>query len=285
MVEHARQVVTADGVTLAARLFRPQGAPRAAVLIVPAMGVPQAYYRAFAQWLAQQGFCAATFDYRGMGESRRGPLRAERADILTWARQDCAAMVDCVAAEAPDATLYWVGHSLGGQILPFVPNRQRVRKMVTIGTGSGYWRENAEPLRRRAWLLWYVIAPPLVRLFGYFPGRRLNMVGDLPRGVIEQWRRWCLDRDYAAGAEPGARAQYAAVTTPIVSLSFEDDEFMSARNTESIHGFYVNAPRTMKRFAPRELGLSRIGHFGFFRADVGARLWSTQLLPELASPG
>ena len=282
MAEAARKVVTADGAALSARLFRPEGAPRAAVLIVPAMGVPQSYYRAFAHWLAAQGFAVATFDYRGMGESRAGPLRAERADILTWAREDCAAMVEVVSAQAPEAPLYWVGHSLGGQILPFVPNRGRVRKMVTIGTGSGYWRENAEPLRRRAWWLWHVIAPLLVRLFGYFPGRRLNMVGDLPRGVIEQWRRWCLDRDYAAGAEPGAREQYAAVTTPIVSLSFEDDEFMSARNTTSIHGFYVNAPRTMKRLAPRDVGLRRIGHFGFFRADVGAPLWSTHLLPELA---
>lgn len=281
MVEVTRKVVTADGATLSARQFRPDGAPRAAVLIVPAMGVPQSYYRAFAGWLAGEGFVAATFDYRGMGESRNGSLRAERADILTWAREDCAAMVEAVGAQAPEAPLYWVGHSLGGQILPFVPNRARVEKMVTIGTGSGYWRENAEPLRRRAWWLWYVIAPLLVRLYGYFPGRRLNMVGDLPRGVIEQWRRWCLDRDYAAGAEPGAREQYAAVTTPIVSLSFEDDEFMSARNTESIHGFYVNAPRTMKRLAPAEVGLRRIGHFGFFRAEVGARLWSALLLPEL----
>ena len=41
------------------------------------------------------------------------------------------------------------------------------------------------------------------------------------------------------------RRQYAAVTTPIVSLSFTDDEFMSARNTESLHGFYTGAQRTM----------------------------------------
>lgn len=276
-------VATADGYTLGATVFEPTAAPRAVVLVVPAMGVPQRYYAPFAQWLAAQGYRVTTFDYRGMGESRRGPLRRLRADVLDWARLDCAAMVDAATARADGLALYWIGHSLGGQILPFVPNRERVAKMVTVGTGSGYWRENAAPLRRRAWFLWYFVAPLAVRLFGYFPGRRLRMVGDLPRGVIEQWRRWCLDPDYAVGVEPGAREQFAAVRTPIVSLSFEDDEFMSARNTESIHGFYVNAPRRMKRLAPAEAGLRRIGHFGFFREDAG-RLWPTLLLPELAPP-
>jgi predicted alpha/beta hydrolase len=283
VVPTTQQVHTADGAPLTARWFRHAAPPRAAVLVVPAMGVPQQYYAPFAEWLARQGFLVATFDYRGMGESRRGPLRTLRADILTWARQDCAAMVDALAAAAPGAPLFWVGHSLGGQILPFVPNRDRISKMVTVGTGSGYWRENAAPLKRRAWLLWHVIAPLLVRVFGYFPGRRLRMVGDLPRGVIEQWRRWCLHPDYAVGVEPGAREQFAAVRTPIVSLSFADDEFMSARNTESIHAFYANAPRRMKRLAPRDVGARRIGHFGFFREDNAARLWAAHLLPELAA--
>lgn len=273
-------VTAADGTALAAQFFQPAGAPRAAVLIVPAMGVPQSYYRAFAAWLAREGFLAATFDYRGMGASRRGPLRGLRADILDWARLDTAAVLDALAARAPRVPLYWVGHSLGGQILPFVPGRERVARMITIGTGSGYWVENARPGRWLAALLWYVVVPLLTPLFGYFPGRRLRMVADLPRGVIEQWRRWCLDPDYAAGAEPGAREAYAAVRTPIVSLSFTDDEFMSARNTESIHGFYANAARRMKRFAPHQLGRRRIGHFGFFREDL-AGLWREHLLPEL----
>lgn len=164
-----------------------------------------------------------------------------------------------------------------------MPNWRRVAKFITIGTGSGYWRENAAPLDRRAWFLWYVLAPLSVGLCGYFPGRRLHLVGDLPSGVMRQWRRWCLHPDYAAGAEgERARTAYAAITTPIVSLSFTDDEFMSARNTESLHGFYTNAPRTMKRLAPADIGVQRIGHFGFFRPEFEHTLWASYLLPELA---
>jgi predicted alpha/beta hydrolase len=211
-------VVAAHGQRIAARFCQPRGKARGSVLIVPAMGVTQEFYRPFASWLAEQGYVAATFDYRGTG-----------------------------------------------------------------ATGSGYWRENTRRIRPLAWWLWFVIAPPALALLGYFPGRMLRKVGDLPKGVMAQWRRWCLDPEYAVGAEGDAvRAEYAAVRLPIVSLSFSDDEMMSARNVESIHGFYANAPRKMKRIAPRDIGVRRIGHFGFFRAAFERSLWRPHLLPELA---
>jgi predicted alpha/beta hydrolase len=276
------KVRAADGVEIDASFFMPGVKPRGAVLIAGAMSAPQSYYRPFAEWLAGQGYIAATFDYRGTGASRSGPLRGYKADILDWARLDCAALLEAVAQRVPGLPVYWVGHSLGGQILGFLPNRERIAKAITVATGSGYWRENAPALRRRVWWLWYFVAPLATALCGYFPGARLRKVGDLPKGVIEQWRRWCLNPEYAVGDGEHVRAQFAAVRTPIVSLSFVDDELMSARNTESIHGFYVNAPRTMKRIAPADAGVRRIGHFGFFRAAFEQTLWRRHLLPELA---
>ena len=247
----APSVVTSDGYTLAATCYAPEAAPHGAVLIVSAMGVSQKYYAPFASWLADQGFLVATFDYRGVGASRQEPLSALDADIVSWGAKDCAAMVDAVAAWGPPGRpLYWIGHSLGGQILPFVPNWPRLAGAVTVAAGSGYWLENSPGLRWRAWWLWYVAVPLATRIWGYFPGKRLRKVGDLPRGVIGQWRRWCLNPEYAAGAEgEEARRRYAAVTTPLLSLSFTDDEFMSARNIESLHGFYAGAAREM-RFGP-----------------------------------
>ena len=278
------EVLTADGYALGATRFAPETTARGAVLVVSAMGVGQKYYAPFATWLAEQGFVVATFDYRGVGASRREPLRTLDTDILGWGSQDCAAMVEALAAWGPpEQPLYWIGHSLGGQILPWVPNWSRLARVITIAAGSGYWLENTPGLRWRAWWLWYVAVPLATRIWGYFPGKRLRKVGDLPRGVIEQWRRWCLHPDYAAGAEgEEARRRYAAVTTPLVSLSFTDDEFMSARNIESLHGFYRAAPKVMKRISPAELGVRRIGHFGFFRPSFEHSLWRGHLLPALA---
>src|SRR5690606_6760905 len=124
--------------------------------------------------------------------------------------------------------LYWIGHSLGGQIFGLAPNHSRAARLVTVACGSGYWRENTVQLKRYIWWMWYVAAPLSLKLFGYFPGRRLRKVGDLPRGVMAQWRRWCLDPEYLVGVEGEAvRAAYAAVRTPVTSISFTDDEYMS----------------------------------------------------------
>ena len=60
MNEFTRQVISVDAHQhVVARFFRPADAPRAAVLVVPAMGVTQAYYAPFAHWLATQGFLVA----------------------------------------------------------------------------------------------------------------------------------------------------------------------------------------------------------------------------------
>jgi predicted alpha/beta hydrolase len=267
-------VVATDGYPLSAQTFGDAASARAGVLIVPAMGVEQNYYAPFAHWLADRGYFVVTFDYRGMGHSRHGPLNELQADVFTWANRDCAAMVDYAAGRVDGRRLLWIGHSLGGQVLGLLPNRNRVAAMLTVATGSGYWLQNSPALRSYVWWLWFVVAPLAVRLFGYFPGRRLRKIGDLPAGVMMQWRRWCLNREYLVGVEgEGVRARYAEVRQPILSLSFTDDEYMSARNTESLHGFYSAAPRELRRIAPSEIDVERIGHFGFFRRKLGDLLW------------
>jgi predicted alpha/beta hydrolase len=278
------QLPAADGTPVTARYFSPPGEPRGAVLVVPAMGCQQSFYASFAAWLAAQGFLVATFDYRGIGLSRPASgLRGFRADLLDWARLDCAALVEDIRRRAPTLPFFWIGHSLGGQILPFVPGREHVRKMITVTAGSGYWLENSPALRWRVWFLWFFVVPVALPLCGYFPGQRLRMVGDLPRAAMARWRRWCLHPDYAAGAEgEAARELYAAVRTPITALSFTDDEMMSARNIERLHASYSGAPRRLVRLAPRDVGARRIGHFGFFRRECQENLWRRHLLPELA---
>lgn len=279
------EIIAEDGQRIAVRFYAPTEAPRGAVLIAPAMGVNQDYYAEFAQWLTEQGYAVITFDYRGMGHSRHGGLRGFRADIFDWAKLDCSAAMIALENRFPDLPIYWVGHSLGGQILPLFPHHARLSKAITVATGSGYWRENVWKLRSYVWWLWYFVVPLTLPIFGYFPGRRLRKVGDLPHGVMAQWRRWCLHRDYAVGVEgETVRRQFATVKTPIVSISFTDDEFMSARNTESIHGFFTGAPMSMKRFSPQEIGVKHIGHFGFFRRRFANTLWHPHLLPELTTP-
>ncbi|HET7792447.1 MAG TPA: alpha/beta fold hydrolase [Rhizobacter sp.] len=276
---HVFEFQAPDGFTLQGRLYGNPAQCHSAVLIVPAMGVPQRFYAEFAEWLVQQGHAVVSFDYRGMGESRptqmKASLRGLHADINTWAEQDTSAALAWLDAQVPPQTpIHWLGHSLGGQIFGMVPNRDRVSRVVTIGVGTGYWLRNAAKARAYVWWLWFVVAPLAMKLYGYFPGKRLKKVGDLPLGVMRQWRRACLDRDYLVGVGGAKmRADYAAIRNPILSLSFTDDEYMSARNTADMHAFYASAPREMRRFAPQDVGEKRIGHFGFFRQRFAPTLW------------
>ena len=243
------------------------------------MGVTQDFYARFAQWLAARGYFAATFDYRGIGQSAPASLRGFEIDIREWATQDCVAVIDFVKARAPQVPLYWVGHSLGGQLLGLIPNRERIDRAITIAAGNGYWRENSWQTRRFVLWLWYVVAPLALSTVGYFPGKRLRMIGDLPRGVMAQWRRWCLNPEYVVGAEgESVRRSYASVRTPMLSLSFSDDEMMSEQGIRSLHRLYTGAPIEYRRIAPGDVGTPRIGHFGFFRSQFESTLWP--LVPQ-----
>lgn len=277
-----QKIRTKNGYQLSTTFYSPDSEMKGAILIVPAMGVTQKYYASFASWLTTKGYMVATFDYSGIGLSQSGNLRDTSVTITDWAKFDCTAMIEAVSIRAAGKSLYWIGHSLGGQILGLVPNLSHITKVVTIACGSGYWLENVPSLKWRAWWLWYIVAPLATRLYGYFPGKRLRKVGDLPRGVMNQWRRWCLHPEYLIGVEGVTiREKYKSVMIPISSFSFTDDELMSEKNIDSLHGFYTASLKAMSRIAPEELGVKHIGHFGFFKAKFEKSLWENYLLPEL----
>ncbi len=266
-------LTSAAGSPLAARLYRPHGAPHATVLIGGAMGVRQEYYRPFASWLARQGYLALTFDYRGSGDSRPhgGTLRGFDADLFDWAR-DTDTAIEALLERAGGLPLYLIGHSLGAQLPGLLQQRERIAGLVSVAAGSGYWRDNAPALRRYVLYFWHVLVPLGTALCGYFPGRRIGKVGDLPKGVVLQWRRWCMHPQYHVGAE-GVGERFAAARFPILALSMTDDELMTERGTHKLIGFYANAPRRVERIAPADVQARRIGHFGFFREQFQASLW------------
>lgn len=260
------------GPPLAARLYGDAAHARSAVLLAGALGVPMSYYADFAQWLAREGHLVLCYDYRGYGASRAGvPLSQVRADLHDWARDTDAALL-ALAEQAPGRPLYLIGHSLGAQLPGLLAHRQRLAGLVCVAAGSGHWRFNPAPLRHVMPAFWHALVPLLTALFGYYPGRRLRLVDDLPRGVVLQWRRWCLHPHYHLGVEGTAlREAFAALRFPVTALSIDDDAMMSAEGTRALLGWYTGARRSHEqvRPAPGE----RIGHLGFFRRRFAATHW------------
>ncbi|UUZ49572.1 hypothetical protein LP420_04705 [Massilia sp. B-10] len=65
-------LTTADGYPIAATRYPAQGTTRAHLVVMLATGVPQGFYRRFAQFASSQGYAVMTIDYRGIGRSETG---------------------------------------------------------------------------------------------------------------------------------------------------------------------------------------------------------------------
>jgi predicted alpha/beta hydrolase len=173
----------------------------------PRWGTGQGYYAPLAKWLASRGFLVATFDYSGTGRSRLSDIRRLSINLIDWGRFDCSSMVEVLSRRLPGAPFYWPGHSMGGQLLAFVSQREPITRAVHIATGSGYWKENSQALRWKVWWLWYAMAPISLRLLGYYPGHRLRtdrqrvcLTGALFKGshaINPRWSRVTIS-DWAA---------------------------------------------------------------------------------------
>lgn len=262
-----------NGQSLAVYCHENAGATRAGLVIAPAMAVPQVFYGDFAAFMARQGVRVWTFDYSGMGESWSGSMRRCRSDISDWITQDFDAVVQHAATSLNGLPLFVLGHSLGGQTTPLLPSVARISGLINVAVGSGSVRHNQPRVQRSAPLLWYVLAPLLCPLFGYFPGARLGVIGDIPRRALFQWRRWCLTPEYLLSGEPGAREAYARARYPVLGLTFADDELLREAGSRMLHDAYSGTDVDYRVLAPQQFGLSRIGHFGFFRSAQESSLW------------
>ena len=265
-----------DGYELAVTRFPAQGDAWGTMLIIGAMGVRQDFYAPLARFFAANGIHVLAFDYRGMGWSRAGGLRGFEATLTDWATQDMDAMLAEARKPAPHLPLLVLGHSLGGQFIALAPRSREVAALLTVTAGSGWFRHNHRiPVRVR--LFWFVMIPLLTPIFGYFPGKALRMVGELPRGVAWRWRRWCLHPEYLMHEGESARAALAGLAIPIRGYSFEDDDIVTRPAIDQLHGFYSAARLERAHVRPADIGERRIGHFGFFHERSRATFWPEAL--------
>jgi predicted alpha/beta hydrolase len=269
-----RTLVAADGYRLAATRFDPPGPPRGQWLVAGATGVPQGFYRRFAQWGAAQGWTVWTLDYRGIGRSAPATLRGFRMDYRDWARLDLAALVAEAAREGGPRIV--VGHSYGGHAYGLLPDLAPLHGLYTFATGAG-WHGHMPPLERlRVAAMWRLLGPLLTRWKGYLPWSMLGMGEDLPLDVYRQWRQWCSRPRYffddpAVAGE--ARAAFARVNTPVVAVNALDDHWARPASRQAFMSTaYGHLPWRAVDVDPAREGLGPIGHMGYFR-PAAAPLW------------
>jgi predicted alpha/beta hydrolase len=263
----------ADGHPLAGTRHEPASPPIAAVLINGATGVPRRYYAAYARFLAQQGFAAMTYDYRGIGNSRFHAARPEQLTMRNWGELDAAAALDHLHARYPRLPLLAVGHSVGGQLLGLMPNNHKLAGAIGVAAQSGYWRLWPRALQPRMAALWYLLIPALVALRGEVP--RGVMGEALPAGVAREWARWCRHPDFIVDERGGAlRDHFESWRVPLRLYAIGDDaRYAPQTAVERLASYFTRTKPELRVLQPRDLGVKSIGHFGFFRASMPRPVW------------
>lgn len=261
---HEVRLDTVDGFPLGGTHWWDGRDDRGVIVVATATGVHHRFYRRFAEFLSQRGFEVMAFDWRGMGASRsaRGH-RDPRVTMRRWGEQDLSAAIAWADRRAAGRAVHLVGHSFGGQALGLASNASRVQRAVFVGAQHGWMGHWPWRLRVPLWWLWRVAMPLGARVLGQFPSRLLGMGETLPKGVAEEWSRWCSRPEHM-----GTWEGHAALRLPLLSLSFDDDMFAPRRAAAALLRQYAQATVTHEHQPATGLG-----HFGFFRGGAALPLW------------
>jgi len=271
-----------DGYSLGGTLFLPRGAKRHAVLISSATAVPRQIYKGFASYLAGRGSAVLTYDYRGTGDSRQKSLvgynkskslAGFQASISDWAALDAAAAVTWMRDRYNGLPLGYVGHSFGGQALGLLPNNTEIARALLIASQAGYWGLMTSPERYRVYALLNFVGVPLTRLLGYAPGR-MGLGLDLPKGVFLQWVRWVMSKRYMFD-DPTleALANFPNYRGALRALCISDDPWATRPAVDLLCSGFTSITPDIDTITPSDVGVARIGHFGFFRSQHRDMLW------------
>lgn len=269
-------VIAAPDARLDARLFLPEGAPAAAVVLHGATGVPRDYYAPFARWMAtERGAACLIYGYRGTGDLSPEAQRRSKVTMIDWGLLDQSAALSWLRARLPDAPLRVIGHSLGGFMTMLHKDAGAVAQLTAVCAGPAWWRRAPAAGRGRAFAFWHVLGPGAVTMRGYLPGKALGLGQNMPAGVFRDWKRWCTNRDLHmpdwGGALPRPVDPPFAGRLTLVGAS--DDEMIPPAVVRDLARFYPAARATEYReMTPEAAGLPRLGHIGAFAPRAKA-IW------------
>jgi predicted alpha/beta hydrolase len=246
----------------------------AAVVLHPATAVPERLYKGFAEFLASDGFAVVTYDYQGTGNSGL-PVNNRGIRMRDWMAIDVPAVAQWTRDRFPDVPQLAVGHSIGGHALSLDNGSSQIQGFVTIASHAGVTAAIPKVSERlKVGLVLRVLGPVTARLLGYVPGRHLGLGEDMPGAAMLEWSKWSrLPGYFFDDPTMNAEVQAARVRKDVLAIGFSDDLWATPEQIDAITKRLVNADVERRTINPDSVGVSKIGHMGFFRRENRDSLW------------
>ncbi|WP_103072224.1 alpha/beta hydrolase family protein [Aquimarina sediminis] len=248
------------------------------LIINSATAVEKKLYHHYASYMAENGYNVVTYDYRGIADSRPKKLRGFKASFTDWGQKDFSGVISYTKSKFPNHKIVILGHSIGGTIIGMTPKSTEISGIINIGAQTAYYKDWAKEQRTKIYILWHIVFPMITNLFGYFPGKRLGLLEDVPKGVIKQWNNRRKHANMQKQMEAiGITFYYDVCESKLLTLGVEDDPIGTKPAIMRIHDLFKKSDKEFKIIQLSEVETTKIGHFGFFSRKFKHTLWAKTL--------
>jgi predicted alpha/beta hydrolase len=230
------------------------------------LGVPASKYERVALSLATRGITVAVHEWRGNDSSSLRPSRKCDWGYRELLMLDIPASLAQARENAPGTPWLIGGHSLGGQIaavyLGLFP--QEASGLVLAATGVPY-AGTFRGRRRLAIVVFARLVPLITRVFGYFPGDRLNWAGREAALLMRQWSGTVRTGRYDNLDLPAdAETALTKLMKPMLGVRFANDWLVPAASLDALFGKMGTGVHEREIFDESRLG-DRADHFRWMK--------------------
>lgn len=210
--------------------------PRAALLWLPALGVPARKYERLGAALAAQGIALGVHEWRGTGAHPARPSRRHDWGYRELLLEDIPGTRATLAAAHPELPLLYGGHSIGAQFAVMAAALHGgAEGLVAVGSGVPHWRFFPSPLRWLVGAFGHAL-PPLTRTVGAYPGHRLGFAGREAGQLMRDWAQTVRRGHYDGlrGLPERFGERIAALRLPFLGMRLADDRLVPAASQRAL---------------------------------------------------
>lgn len=224
-----------DGTKLAVTRYLPRRSNHTAIVIAPALGRRQKQYSSLAKFLCREGHVVYTFDYRGVGRSRKTGGDHEEASLYQWASIDLDTVILYAKNQFPCHELAGVAHGVSGQVVGLALASTFFSRLVLVDAALTSWNLAGRSGRARLLLSCCLLAG-----CRWIPGVSHFLGKGIPPGVFREWLCWAK---YPNGLfHFYSNNNYQKIRAPILSANFSQTPFITPKAVKALLAQFANAP-------------------------------------------